>query len=70
MIAKTVSKLIGLKKDDFDKFVLSGQIQFQSARLIPALKTGDEIDWQTRIVDDIPLTKLGKLKLLQSSINK
>ncbi len=43
MIKKNVTNFIGLKKEQFDKFVLSGQIQLQSSRLIPALKTGDEM---------------------------
>ena len=40
---KPLTKLVGLKKDDFDQFVQSGQIQVQPARLIPTLKTGDEM---------------------------
>ncbi|WP_223032688.1 hypothetical protein [Hanstruepera marina] len=43
MLKKKFNKLIGLKKDDFDQFVLSGQIKKQNARLIPTLKTGDEM---------------------------
>ncbi len=43
MIKKKLTKLVGLKKEAFDAFVLSGQIQVQSARLIPILKTGDEM---------------------------
>ena len=43
MIQKKLTKLIGLKKTDFDLFVQSGQIKLQRANLIPTLKTGD--DW-------------------------
>ena len=43
MIKKKVTKLIGLKKDYFDNFIQSGQIHVQPARLIPTLKTGDEM---------------------------
>ena len=43
MIKKKFNKLIGLKKSDFDHFVSSKQIQKQDARLIPTLKTGDEM---------------------------
>jgi len=43
MIKKKFNKLIGLKKTDFDYFVSTGQIQKQNARLIPTLKTGDEM---------------------------
>ena len=35
--------LVGLKKEIFDTFVKEGQIKVQPARLIPALKTGDEM---------------------------
>jgi hypothetical protein len=42
MIQKKLNKLIGLKKEEFDQFITAGQIQAQSARLIPTLKTGDE----------------------------
>jgi len=43
MIKKSLAKLIGLKKEDFDAFIKSGQIHVQPARLIPTLKTGDEM---------------------------
>lgn len=43
MIKKKFNKLIGLKKTDFDFFVSTGQIHKQNARLIPTLKTGDEM---------------------------
>ena len=43
MINKNLSKLIGIKKEEFDNYLLTCQIQLQPARLIPALKTGDEM---------------------------
>ena len=43
MIQKKLTKLVGLKKTDFDFFVQSGQIKLQQAKLIPTLKTGDEM---------------------------
>jgi len=43
MLKKSINKLVGLKKDDFDSLVKSGQIQLQPARLIPSHKTGDEM---------------------------
>ena len=43
MIKKSLTKLIGLKKEDFDSFIQSGQIIVQPARLIPTLKTGEEM---------------------------
>lgn len=57
MITKSLNKLVGLSKDDFDKFVLSGQIQFQSARLIPALKTGDEMALTSIFLSSLRLVK-------------
>ena len=43
MIKKSISKLVGLKKVEFDLLVQSGQIILQPARLIPTHKTGDEM---------------------------
>ena len=43
MISKKVTKLVGLKKEEFDYFLSNNQIQAQQARLIPTLKTGDEM---------------------------
>ncbi len=43
MIKKNLSKLVGLKKDDFYFFVQKKQIHLQPFRLIPTLKTGDEM---------------------------
>ncbi|PCJ90013.1 MAG: hypothetical protein COA57_00230 [Flavobacteriales bacterium] len=43
MIKKKLTRLIGLKKEDFDYFLQTTQIQIQHARLIPTLKTGDEM---------------------------
>ena len=38
-----INKLIGLKKTDFDEYVSNGKITLSDARLIPLLKTGDEM---------------------------
>jgi len=57
MIKKNVTKLIGLKKDQFDQFVQSGQIQLQPARLIPALKTGDEMALTSIFLSSLKLIK-------------
>ena len=75
MMKKKLPKLIGLKKDDFDLFVQSGQIQVQQARLIPVLKVGDEMaltsiflsslrlikEYRESIFKDIKLGKGGKV---------
>lgn len=57
MIKKNITKLVGLKKDDFDLFVQSRQIQVQPARLIPALKTGDEMALTSILLSTIKLVK-------------
>ena len=57
MIKKNLTKLVGLKKEDFDFFVQTGQIQVQSARLIPTLKTGDEMALTSIFLSTIHLVK-------------
>lgn len=42
MMKKSLKKLINLSIDDFYELHQLGQIQYQEARLIPLLKTGDE----------------------------
>ena len=72
MVKKKFNKLIGLKKEDFDQFVKSGQIQKQSARLIPTLKTGDEMALTSiflsavRLVDEYKQNIFKDLKLSRS----
>ncbi|MGB5204055.1 MAG: hypothetical protein WBN63_07685 [Eudoraea sp.] len=57
MIKKNLTKLVGLKKEDFDCFVKTGQIQVQPARLIPTLKTGDEMALTSIFLSTIHLVK-------------
>jgi len=57
MIKKKFNKLIGLKKVDFDQFALTGQIQKQNARLIPTLKTGDEMALTSIFLSVVRLVK-------------
>lgn len=54
---RPITKLVGLKKEDFDQFVKSGQIQVQSARLIPTLKTGDEMALTSIFLSTVHLVK-------------
>ncbi|MEL6306083.1 MAG: hypothetical protein AAFQ20_15025, partial [Bacteroidota bacterium] len=75
MIKKKLTKLVGLKKEQFDAFIANGQIQVQSAKLIPTLKTGDEMaltsiflssmrlinEFRQGIFRDIKLSNSGKL---------
>jgi hypothetical protein len=57
MINNKLQKLIGLKKEEFDQFINSGQIQVQPARLIPTLKTGDEMALTSIFLSTIRLVK-------------
>lgn len=57
MIQKKLTKLVGLKKTDFDDFVRSGQIKLQHARLIPVLKTGDEMALTSIFLSTVRLVK-------------
>ncbi len=75
MIKKKLNKLVGLKKEEFDEYVKSGQIQVQQARLIPTLKTGDEMaltsiflstlrlvkEYRDEIFKEIKLSRNGKM---------
>lgn len=57
MLKKELRKLVGLKKEEFDAFVVSKQIQVQPARLIPTLKTGDEMALTSIFLSTIRLVK-------------
>jgi flagellar motility protein MotE (MotC chaperone) len=57
MIKKKLTKLVGLKKEEFDEYVESGQIQVQPARLIPTLKTGDEMALTSIFLSVVRLVK-------------
>lgn len=57
MISKKITKLLGLKKEDFDHFLANGQIKAQPARLIPTLKTGDEMALTSIFLSSLRLIK-------------
>jgi hypothetical protein len=57
MIQKKLTKLVGLKKVDFDVFVKNKQIKLQQARLIPTLKTGDEMALTSIFLSTVRLVK-------------
>ena len=57
MIIKKLNKLVGLKKEEFDEYIKSGQIQVQPARLIPTLKTGDEMALTSIFLSVVRLVK-------------
>lgn len=54
---KELKKLVGLKIDEFDEFVKSKQIVVQPARLIPTLKTGDEMALTSIFLSAVRLIK-------------
>ena len=78
MIKKKLTKLVGLKFEEFELFVQSGQIKVQPARLIPTLKTGDEMaltsiflstlrlvkEYRDELFKEIKLSRNGKIKNL------
>lgn len=69
-----LTKLIGLKFDEYLELVKIGKIKYSNARLIPALKTGDELaltsiflsslklvkEFRNKVFADIKLQKGGK----------
>jgi len=57
MIKKSINRLVGLKKESFDQFRKTGQIQLQPARLIPALRTGDEMALTSIFLSGLKLVK-------------
>ena len=52
-----ITKLVGLKKIDFDQFVKDGKITISKTRLIPLLKTGDEMALTSILLSAIKLIK-------------
>ena len=65
MIGKKLNKLIGLKKVDFDGFVESNQIQVQKTRLIPTLKTGNEMVLTSIFLSTLRLIKEYKYNIFK-----
>lgn len=57
MIKKKLTKLVGIKKEDFDGYIENKQIQVQEARLIPLLKTGDEMALTSILLSSLRLVK-------------
>ncbi|MGE0561283.1 MAG: hypothetical protein AB7O47_05665 [Flavobacteriales bacterium] len=57
MIKKELKKIVGLKKEEFDYFIETKQIKVQPARLIPVLKTGDEMALTSIFLSSINLIK-------------
>jgi len=57
MNEKKLTKLVGLKEDDFKYFIGTSQIQYTNARLIPLLKTGDEMALTSIFLSAVRLVK-------------
>ena len=60
MIKKKLNKIVGLKFDDFQSYLLDQdkpQIQVREARLIPTLKTGDECALTSIFLSSLRLVK-------------
>lgn len=54
---KKLKKLVGIKESDLIDFMNSGQIKFSNARLIPLLKTGDEMALTSIFLSSVKLVK-------------
>ena len=52
-----LTKLIGLKFDEYLELVKIGKIKYSNARLIPALKTGDELALTSIFLSSLKLVK-------------
>ena len=75
MLKKKSNKIVWLEKEQFDLFVQEWQIQIQEPRLIPTLKTGDEMaltsiflswlrlvkEYKNTIFKDFKLTRAGSV---------
>ncbi len=66
MLKKKLTKIVGLKKEDFDAFIESWQIQVQPARLIPVLKTWDEMALTSIFLTTMRLVREFKQNLFKS----
>lgn len=64
---KKINKLIGLKKIEFDNYVDSGKITLSDSRLIPILKTGDEMALTSIIMSSFRLIKEFKDKVFREA---
>lgn len=54
---KKLTKLVGLKVEEFESFIDSGDIQLRKAQLIPVYKTGDEMALTSIFLSTIRLVK-------------
>ena len=61
---KKLTKLIGLKKSEFDNFVAEGALTLRKAHLIPTLKVGDEMALTSILLSAVRLIKEFRYHLL------
>ena len=64
---KKLTKIVDLKKDDFDEFVSSGELKLREARLIPFFKPGDEMALTSVILSSIRLINEFRKKIFSDS---
>lgn len=57
MNEKKLNKLVGIKEEDFKHFINTNQIQCTNARLIPLLRTGDEMALTSIFLSSLRLIK-------------
>ena len=60
---KKLTKIIGLKKEELDDFILSGELKLREARLIPFFKPGDEMALTSVLLSSIRLIKEFRKKI-------
>ena len=58
MAVNKLTKLIGLKFDEYLELVDLGKIKHSQARLIPALKTGDELALTSIFLSSLRLVRI------------
>ena len=63
---KSISKVVGISKAEFDGFVKKGDVHLGEARLIPIYKPGDEMALTSVILGGIRLIKEFRKKILSS----
>ena len=64
---KPLTKIIGLKKSEFDEFIKNGELQIREARLIPFSKPGDEMALTSVILSSLRLIKEFRKKILSDA---
>ena len=62
---KKISKIIGMKKVDFDQYITEKEILLRPARLIPTSKPGDEMTLTSIFLSSIRLIKEFKMLLMK-----